>query len=104
MIGPEPLVKFCGLSTPVNVLFQSSCVRSLASNARSTPGVSMLFASPERGIVAQRMPFDVPFDERDIMPPGIPCGGSTLVTDCAGVLKRVPLNRHMRPKSFSPQV
>src|SRR6266566_10122447 len=99
MTGADPFVKFCGLSTPVKVLFKSSVARLLASNARRTPGVLLWFASPDSGIVAHKMPFDDPFADSDIMPPGIPCGGRTLATETAGVLNVEPLNRHARPKS-----
>src|SRR5262249_26278864 len=104
IIGAEPLVKICGLSTALNVLFHSSVARLLASNARSTPNTGPVLASPNNGIITQRMPLLMPFDDSDIMPPGMPTGGKTLLTDATKVLNIEPLKHHMQPKSFSPQL
>src|SRR5882762_1631055 len=89
--GAETLVKSCGLSTEVKVLFHSSLPRLLASSARRTPATELWFASLVSGIDTHKMPFDDPFADRDIIPPGIPVGGGKLLVDTGGVLNVEPL-------------
>src|SRR5262245_55615648 len=106
MTGDDPLAKTIVLSEEVSVLFQSCWVMFSALKARSTPGTESWLASPESGIVAHNTPVPacVPFDESEIIPPGMPSGGITVVTELAGVLSVEPLKPQRRPKSFSPQM
>src|ERR1043165_9017769 len=60
------------------LLFHSSCVTSLAANARKIPGLTKLSASPLDAYHAQRMPVESvpPLEETDnpapLCPPGPP--------------------------------
>src|SRR6476659_7696786 len=76
--------------------FQSSVSRSSASNARSVPGCTPLFASLDVGIDAPTMPEPgvLPFADSVSTPPEEPHGDSIVLCDTGVSSNVVPLKRY----------